>query len=57
MGRAQQALRSADGGVLCAGADGIAVISAITHAADRAAAVREWQALWRRSASENVNDL
>ena len=33
-------------GVLAAGAEGIAVISAITKAADRAAAVREWQALW-----------
>lgn len=33
-------------GVLAAGAEGIAVISAITKATDRAAAVREWQALW-----------
>ena len=33
-------------GVLRAGADGIAVISAITRADDRARAVREWQALW-----------
>ena len=34
--------------MLAAGAEGIAVISAITKAADRAAAVREWQALWEQ---------
>lgn len=32
--------------VLRAGADGIAVISAITHAPDRASAVSEWSAFW-----------
>ena len=34
-------------GVLAAGADGIAVIAAVTQASDRRAAIAQWQALWR----------
>jgi hydroxymethylpyrimidine kinase/phosphomethylpyrimidine kinase/thiamine-phosphate diphosphorylase len=35
-------------GVLAAGADGIAVISAVVKAPDRASAVREWLSLWHQ---------
>ena len=33
-------------GVLAAGADGIAVIAAVTQASDCRAAIAQWQALW-----------